>query len=172
MTTSTTNVDAPKPELAPSRARSAWPNALTIFRMLMGPSCAALVLLAGSVLYSDRLLAGFLSAVGLYGMLSYTVAKRRSEIGIRMALGADRATVMRLVLHQAGWLLAVGTTAGILMTLAAGRMAGSLLYGLEPSDPLTLVTAVAALGLVGLVSSYLPARYASRLDPLTALRQE
>jgi putative ABC transport system permease protein len=111
-------------------------------------------------------------AVGLYGMLSYSVARRRNEIGIRMALGADRAKVTRLVLHQAGWLLAVGTAAGIVMTLAAGRMAGSLLYGLEPSDASTLAMAVAALGLVGLVSSYIPARYAARLDPLKALRQE
>ena len=118
------------------------------------------------------LLAGFLSAVGLYGVLSYSVATRRSEIGIRMALGADRARVMRMVFQQAGWLVGAGTAAGVLMTLAAGRMVTSLLYGLEPSDPSALVAAVAVLSLVGLVSSYLPARHASRLDPLMALRQE
>ncbi len=118
------------------------------------------------------LLAGFLAAVGLYGVLSYSVATRRSEIGIRMALGADRRMVMRLVLREAGWLLLVGAVAGIIVTLAAGRAASSLLYGLQPNDPLTLVAAVSALGLVGLASSYLPARYAARLDPLTALRQE
>jgi predicted permease len=118
------------------------------------------------------LLAGFLSAVGLYAVLSYSVATRRNEIGIRMALGADRATVMRMVFRQAGWLVGAGITAGVLMTLAAGRLVSSLLYRLEPSDPSTLVAAVAALGLVGLVSSYIPARHASRLDPLLALRQE
>jgi ABC-type antimicrobial peptide transport system permease subunit len=110
------------------------------------------------------LLAGFLSAVGLYGMLSYSVARRRNEIGIRMTLGADRAQVTCLVLHQAGWLLAMGTTAGMLMTLAAGRMAGSLLSGLEPSDPSTLAMAVAALGPVGLLSSYIPARSGPRAN--------
>jgi putative ABC transport system permease protein len=118
------------------------------------------------------LLAGFLSAVGLYGVLSYSVATRRNEIGIRMALGADRGNVMRLVMKEGGWLIAVGTAVGMLVTLAAGRMASSLLYGLEASDPWTLVAAVAALGLVGLGSSYLPARHAARLDPLMALRQE
>jgi putative ABC transport system permease protein len=118
------------------------------------------------------LLAGFLSAVGLYGVLSYSVATRRNEIGIRMALGADRGNVIRLVLQEAGWLLAAGTAVGILVTLAVGRMASSLLYGLEASDPLTLAAAVAALVLVGLGSSYMPARYAARLDPLLALRQE
>jgi ABC-type antimicrobial peptide transport system permease subunit len=118
------------------------------------------------------LLAGFLAAVGLYGVLSYSVATRRNEIGIRMALGADGGSVMRLVLKEAGLLLAAGTGVGILVTLAAGRMASSLLYGLQPNDPWTLAAAVSALVLAGLVSSYLPARYAARLDPLTALRQE
>jgi ABC-type antimicrobial peptide transport system permease subunit len=79
---------------------------------------------------------------------------------------------MRLVLREAGWLVAVGSAVGILVTLAAGRMASSLLYGLKPSDPWILTAAVATLGLAGFVSSYVPARYAARLDPLTALRQE
>ncbi len=118
------------------------------------------------------LLAGLLSAVGLYGVLSFSVATRRNEIGIRMALGADGGNVIRLVLKEAAWLLAAGTAVGILLTLAVGRLASSLLYALEPSDPLTLLAAVAALGLLGLASSYLPARYAARLDPLMALRQD
>jgi predicted permease len=118
------------------------------------------------------LLAGFLSAVGLYGVLSYSVATRRSEIGIRMALGADGASVMRLMLAEAAWLLAAGTAAGILATLALGRMASSLLDGLQPSDPWTLMAAVGALGVAGLASSYLPARCAARMDPLMALREE
>ncbi len=118
------------------------------------------------------LLAGFLSAVGLYGVLSYSVAMRRNEIGIRMALGANRASVMRVVLREAGWLLAAGTAAGLVATLSLGRMAASLLYQVEPWDPWTLLAAVAALLLAGMASSYLPARNAARLDPLIALRQE
>jgi putative ABC transport system permease protein len=113
-----------------------------------------------------------LAAIGTYGVLSYMVSERHREIGIRMALGAGRANVVRLVLRDAGWMMGLGVVVGVSATLAVGRAASSLLYGMKANDPTTLALAVAVLVAVGLVSSYLPARQAARLDPLTALRQE
>jgi predicted permease len=118
------------------------------------------------------LLAGLLAAVGLYGMLSYSVENRRNEIGIRMALGANRGSVVRLVTREAGWLLAVGVAAGIAIAMAIGQAAATLLYGLKPGDPVTLLAAVLALAGIGLAAAYVPARRAAALDPLAALRRE
>src|SRR5262249_28982342 len=118
------------------------------------------------------LLAGLLAALGLYGVISYMVARRRNEIGVRIALGADRGRVIRLVLREAGLLLAVGLAAGAGLALAAGRTAASLLFGLPPHDPATLAAAMALLGAVALVASYGPARRAASLDPMAALRDE
>ncbi len=108
------------------------------------------------------LLAGLLAAVGLSGILSYSVTTRRNEIGIRMALGADRGRVVRLVLGQSICLRGAGVAAVLAMTLTAGRLAGSLLYGLEPRDPLTLFATVLILAAVDLASNYAPARQAAR----------
>jgi putative ABC transport system permease protein len=117
-------------------------------------------------------LAGLLATIGLYGVMSYMVARRRTEIGIRMALGAERRTVTRMILREALVLTSTGLAAGIVLALALGRAVSSLLFELRPNDPLTIVLAAAALGTLAFAASYLPAQRAARLDPMTALRNE
>ena len=118
------------------------------------------------------LLAGVLAVLGLYGVIAYMVARRRNEIGVRIALGATRARVIGLVLREATLLLAAGLIAGIGLAVWAGQAAASLVYGIKPGDPLTLGSAVALLVVVALIASYAPARHASRLQPMDALREE
>jgi putative ABC transport system permease protein len=110
--------------------------------------------------------------VGLYGVLSYTVAQRRNEIGIRMALGADRFRIIKLIMRDAGVLLIIGLAIGGVLAVLAARSARAMLYGLEPGDPLTIGLAIVLLGAVGLLASYLAARRAARQDPMNALREE
>ena len=117
-------------------------------------------------------LAVLLAAVGLYGVISYTVAQRTNEIGIRMALGSQRTGVLRLVLGEVAILVAIGLAVGIGLTLAGSKYASSMLFGLKPRDPLTLALAVLILAAIAFAASFLPARRASRLDPMTALRYE
>ncbi|HMF74597.1 MAG TPA: ABC transporter permease [Bryobacteraceae bacterium] len=118
------------------------------------------------------LLAGLLAVLGLYGVIAYMVARRRNEIGVRIALGASRARVIGLILREAILLLAIGLAAGTGLAAWAGEAAASLLYGLKPRDPLTLGGAVTLLAMVGLFASYGPAWRASRLEPMEALRDE
>ena len=117
-------------------------------------------------------LAALLATVGLYGVISYTVARRTNEIGIRMALGAQRRSVMGMIMREAGLLLAMGIAIGAALSLAAARTATSLLFGLKPHDPVTILLATVALAAVAATASFLPARRASRLDPMVALREE
>jgi predicted permease len=117
-------------------------------------------------------LAALLAMIGLYGVISYIVATRRNEIGIRMALGASRPTIIGVILRQTMYVLAMGVTLGIAFALAAGRGAASLLFGLQPSDPLALLGAAGFLIVIALVASYVPAWRASRIDPAIALRYE
>jgi putative ABC transport system permease protein len=118
------------------------------------------------------LLAGSLAVLGLYGVIAYMVARRRNEIGVRIALGASRGRVIRLVLQEAILLLAIGLTVGTVLAALAGQAAASLIYGLKPRDPVTLGGAVALLAVVALLASYGPAWGASRLQPMDALRDE
>jgi predicted permease len=121
---------------------------------------------------SFGLLAGLLATLGLYGVISYMVARRRNEIGVRIALGADRSRVIGMVLREAGVLLAVGIGVGLLLAVGAARAATTLLFGLQPHDPVTLISAVLLLAVVALAASYAPARRAAALEPMQALRDE
>jgi putative ABC transport system permease protein len=117
-------------------------------------------------------LAALLAAIGLYGVMSYMVIQRTKEIGIRMAIGAERFDVLRMILREATVLTVTGLVIGAGLALAAAQAAKSLLFGLKPRDPLTLVMAVVTLCAVAALASFLPAYRASKLDPLTALRYE
>jgi ABC-type antimicrobial peptide transport system permease subunit len=118
------------------------------------------------------LLAGVLAAVGLYGVVSYMVARRRNEIGIRIALGARRGQVVALIFRESALLLAIGLVTGAILTLAAGKIAASLLFGLKPYDPMTILLAMGTLAAIAAAATYLPAQRAAQLDPMAALREE
>jgi FtsX-like permease family len=133
-------------------------------------------------LTNDRLIASLASAfgvvalllacLGLYGTISYGVARRISELGLRMALGADRATVAWLVVREALTLVGIGAALGLPLAFVAGRSILSLLHGVNPVDPASYSQATALLLIVAGVAAYLPARRASRIDPMVALRSE
>jgi predicted permease len=118
------------------------------------------------------LLAVFLSCIGIYGLMSYVVSRRTSEIGIRMALGAARFNVGWLVMREILLLVAVGVAVGIPITLAGSRMVANMLYGFSGTDLISLAGAVSLLLLVAVVAGYFPARRASKIDPMVALRYE
>jgi predicted permease len=117
------------------------------------------------------LLALGLASVGLYGVLAYSVNQRRREIGLRMALGATRASVLRLVLREGMSLVLVGAAIGFAAALAVGRLLDRMLFGLGAGDPASVVAAALILSAVALLACYLPARWATRVDPLEALRE-
>jgi predicted permease len=113
-----------------------------------------------------------LASVGLYGVISYAVAQRAAEIGVRMALGAHDTAILRLVLGNGAVMVASGIGLGLLISLALTRAIGSLLYGVTPTDPLTFLGVSLLLAAVALLASYVPARRAARLDPMAVLRRE
>jgi putative ABC transport system permease protein len=127
-----------------------------------------MALLAGAF----GLLAGTLAVLGLYGVISYMVARRRKEIGIRMALGAEQARVPRMVLREVAIFLVAGLALGLAVAVFSTRLLASFLYRLEPNDPTTLVTACVVLAVSALVAGPLPARRAANLDPMMALCEE
>jgi ABC-type antimicrobial peptide transport system permease subunit len=133
-------------------------------------------------IYGDRMvawlglafgaLAAGLAALGLYGLVSFMVARRTNEIGLRMALGASRSAVLWLVFRRTLTLIAAGVVLGLALALAATRFVSSMLYGLEATNPLILAGGTLLLGTVAVLATYLPARRATKVEPIVALRYE
>jgi ABC-type antimicrobial peptide transport system permease subunit len=113
-----------------------------------------------------------LAAMGLYGVLAYSVAQRTQEIGLRVALGAGRSDVLALVVRQGLRLTAIGIVAGALIAVGLGRFLSSMLYGVQPADPATFLGVAVVLAAVALLACYIPARRALCIDPMVALRYE
>jgi predicted permease len=128
--------------------------------------------LLAQLLLGFAILALLMAAIGTYGVLAYVVAERRREIGIRMALGAARGSVLSMVLRQGLGLTLVGLVVGLAGALAVNRLAAALFFGVEPADPATYAAVAVFICLVGLVACYAPARRATRVDPIVVLRQE
>ena len=113
-----------------------------------------------------------LAAVGIYGVMNYAVSRRTREIGIRISLGASRAEVLRMVVRQGMAQALAGAVAGVVGALLLSRLLTGMLYGVRPTDPLTFGGVAAILGFVALLATYVPARRATRIDPMLALRYE
>jgi predicted permease len=158
------------------RAVAELDPSLTIYESGSVTSRLALALfparLVAVVLASFGLLAVVLAATGVYGIMAYAVSRRTREIGIRMALGAAPAQVLRVVLMRTAVLLGIGTVLGLAMALAGGQFFAQILYGVSARDPLTYACAISLMSLVAFVACLVPARRAIRIDPLTALRTE
>lgn len=137
----------------------------TIQGFLLYELAAALAAIFGS-------LGLILALVGVFGVISFTVSQRTNEIGIRMAMGAAQSSILRMILRQGVWIIGAGVLSGVLLAVAIARLVGNFISGVSPYDPVTYVSVTAILGAVALLASYLPARRATRVDPVVALRYE
>jgi predicted permease len=168
--------------LPPAATTAGITAAVSTIDPRIGLSYSLLPTMIHDTLVQERLLAtlsgGFgalailLTTVGLYGLIAYSVTRRTQEIGVRMALGASRADILRLVLREIGSVLATGAIVGAGLAIAAGQVASSLLFRVRPSDPATLVLTVAVLSAFAFLAGYVPARRAARIEPVIALRAE
>ena len=127
---------------------------------------------AAAMLGVDAAIALLLAAIGIYGVMANLVAERRREIGVRLAMGARREDVLRMILRRAGVLTGIGTVVGVAMAVVLARGIASLLYGVRPNDPLVFGTIIVSIGAIALLSSWIPARRAAGVDPMEALRDE
>ena len=118
------------------------------------------------------LIALVLCASGIYGIISFTTAQRTREIGLRMALGADGASIQRMVLREGSIVIAIGVALGLAGALAGAQILQTLLFEIKPGDPLTIAVVCTVLAVVGLSATFVPARRATRVDPLIALRND
>ncbi|HME05783.1 MAG TPA: FtsX-like permease family protein, partial [Bryobacteraceae bacterium] len=128
--------------------------------------------IAAIMLSAFGILALVLAATGIYGVMAYAVSRRTREIGIRMAIGATQAQVLKSVARSAATLIGAGLVLGLGMALGAGRLLERILYGVKPSDPVTFAIVFAIMLGVGAIATFVPARRATRIDPMQALRQE
>jgi ABC-type antimicrobial peptide transport system permease subunit len=171
--TASPNFDSIRPAIAAAIAEVA-PGSSIEFRSLEHQVTSSLSqqrLIAGLVSFFGAL-ALLLAIVGLYGVTAYAAAQRKGEIGIRMALGAQRGSVIWLVLRDVAIILAIGSAVGIALSFGAGKLIASLMYGVKPGDPTTLIVAAVVLGAAGAIAGFIPALRASRQDPAIALRYE
>jgi ABC-type antimicrobial peptide transport system permease subunit len=118
------------------------------------------------------ILAVFLACIGIYGLMSFSVNRRTNEIGIRMALGAAQTEVLRMVMGDVLILAAIGVVIGVPLAMMSDRWAASLLFGIKPTDPLTIVASMTLLLGIACLAGYMPARRAAKVDPMVALRYE
>jgi putative ABC transport system permease protein len=146
-----------------------FPNSLTEAIRQFAYSEPRLVLLILTAFAGIGLL---LVALGIFSVVAYTVTRQTHEIGIRMALGASRASVLRKVLGQGLGMVGLGAGVGLVCSLGLSRVLASRLYGVTPTDPVTLAAVLAVIALAGLAACYLPARRATRVEPMVALRQD
>jgi predicted lysophospholipase L1 biosynthesis ABC-type transport system permease subunit len=147
--------------LAEVKSQSAWIDQTINQEITFARLCTAFAILALAI-----------ACVGLYGSMSYKVARRTSEIGIRMALGAPRGSVVWMVLREVMVLAAVGVAISVPAALAASTVVESFLFGMKPNDPLALTGSALTLVIAAILAGYLPARNASRIDPMIAVRHE
>jgi ABC-type antimicrobial peptide transport system permease subunit len=149
---------------------------LSIARLDLGPDLVGRTLvqerMVAILLVAFGVLALGLACLGLYGLIAYDVTQRTSELGIRMALGAQRSDVLRIVMRRAIVWIAAGVALGVPLVFTSAGIARSLLFGLTPTDPMTLAGAVLVIAAMGILAAYIPARRATRVDPLVALRAE
>jgi len=128
--------------------------------------------LAASVSGSLGIVGLLLAAIGIYGVTAYAVTCRAREIGIRVAMGAQRSDIVGMVLRHGMWLVAIGSAIGLILAAAASRLLTRLLFGIPPIDPITFAGAATLFAVIGLAACYIPARRAVRVDPVEALRHE
>jgi ABC-type antimicrobial peptide transport system permease subunit len=124
------------------------------------------------MLATDAFIALLLAAIGIFGVMANLVAERTREIGVRLAMGARREDILGMILHRAAWLTGTGMSVGLLLAFALAHGVASLLFGVRPDDPFVFTGITASIAAIALVSSWIPARRASHIDPMVALRDE
>jgi len=146
-------------------------NTVETYEQLLRDNLTGLMYAAGS-LSLDGIIALLLAAIGIFGVMANLVGERTREIGVRLALGARREDVLRMILRRAWWLTGTGVCLGLAMAYALARLVANLLRGVRPDDPLVFAGITATVVAIAIFASWLPARRASRIDPMMALRDE